>query len=114
MSNSNQKKLPSNVFDLNNLFEIIQKKSLSNDKNSYSKKLVESKVNLVAQKIGEEGVEVAVSAMDHDRSNTLQTRQEIINEVSDLFYHTTALLVKYNIKLEEIYFELNQRNNKHE
>jgi phosphoribosyl-ATP pyrophosphohydrolase/phosphoribosyl-AMP cyclohydrolase len=112
MNDSNQKN--NQIFDLTKLQELIHQKSQGTDENSYSKKLVNSKVNFVAQKIGEEGVEVAVSAIDHDRFNNSETRQEIINEVSDLFYHTTALLVKYNIKIEEIYFELNQRNKKHE
>jgi phosphoribosyl-ATP pyrophosphohydrolase/phosphoribosyl-AMP cyclohydrolase len=114
MNHSNHTSNNKNSFDLSALFNIIRQKSQGNNINSYSKKLVESKVNLIAQKIGEEGVEVAVSAIDHDRFNSSQTRQEIINEVSDLFYHTTALLVKYNITLDEIYFELNQRNKKHE
>jgi phosphoribosyl-ATP pyrophosphohydrolase/phosphoribosyl-AMP cyclohydrolase len=114
MNDSNQKKCQDETFDLSTLHNLIRKKSLGLDENSYSKKLVNSRVNLVAQKIGEEGVEVAISAIDHDRFNNSQTRQEIINEVSDLFYHTTALLVKYNINIEEIYFELDQRNKKHE
>ena len=102
------------TINLEALYKIIQKKALSSDISSYSKKLVISKPNLVAQKIGEEGVEVAISALEYDRYKSTETRNEVINEIADLFYHTTALLVKYDIKIDEIYSELNKRNKKND
>jgi len=98
--------------NLSELYQLIQDKTNSLDQNSYSKKLVQSEVNLVAQKIGEEGVEVAISAIDHDRKQTSETKNEIIKEVADLFYHTTALLVKYDIKFSDIFHEFYLRNKK--
>lgn len=100
------------TLNLDELYDLIQEKSKSADQNSYSKKLVSSKVNLVAQKIGEEGVEVAISALDHDRHQNQNTKNEIIKEVADLFYHTTALLVKYDIKFSDIFHEFYLRNKK--
>lgn len=98
--------------NLSELYQLIQDKANSLDQNSYSKKLVQSEVNFVAQKIGEEGVEVAISALDHDRKQTPETKNEIIKEVADLFYHTTALLVKYDIKFSDIFHEFYLRNKK--
>jgi len=98
--------------NLSELYQLIQDKANSLDQNSYSKKLVQSEVNLVAQKIGEEGVEVAISALDHDHKQTPETKNEIIKEVADLFYHTTALLVKYDIKFSDIFHEFYLRNKK--
>lgn len=100
--------------NIEKLHEIIKLKSCSNEENSYTKKLINNTPNYLAQKIGEEGVEVAIAALDHDRHNSAKTRQEIINEVSDLLYHTTVLLVKYNINLDEIYNELAKRNQKND
>ena len=100
--------------NIEELYEIIKTKSCSNDSNSYTKKLINNSPNYLAQKIGEEGVEVAISALDHDRHNSSNTRQEIVNEVCDLLYHTTVLLVKYNINLDEIYNELAKRNQKND
>ena len=100
------------TLNLDELYELITIKPKSSDKNSYSKKLIEQPVNLVAQKIGEEGVEVAISALDHDRHQNQNTKNEIIKEVADLFYHTTALLVKYDIKFSDIFHEFYLRNKK--
>ncbi|NBX52525.1 MAG: phosphoribosyl-ATP diphosphatase [Proteobacteria bacterium] len=103
-----------NSVGIEELYQIIKSKASSNDLHSYSKKLIDSKINLVAQKIGEEGVEVAISALDHDRYQNSETRHEIINEVADLFYHTLAMLVKFDIKIDEIYSELHKRNSQHD
>lgn len=102
------------IVNLDELYQIILHKASGNDEKSYSKKLIDSKANFVAQKIGEEGVEVVISTLDHDRLKSNETRQEVINEVADLFYHTTAMLVKYDIKPDEIYAEFYKRNNKYE
>lgn len=108
----NQLSKNNSTLNLDELYDLIQAKSKSTDQNSYSKKLVSSEVNLVAQKIGEEGVEVAISALDYDRKQTPQAKHEIVKEVADLFYHTTALLVKYDIKFDDIFHEFYLRNKK--
>lgn len=65
------------------------------DPNSYTNQLVKRGINKVAQKVGEEAVEVVIEAKD---SNDELFKEE----VADLLYHTLILLKVKNIKLSEI------------
>jgi phosphoribosyl-ATP pyrophosphohydrolase/phosphoribosyl-AMP cyclohydrolase len=58
---------------------------------SYTTKLLESGVQRIAQKVGEEGVETALAAV-------AGSDEELLNESADLLYHLLVLL--HNRKLE--------------
>lgn len=88
--------LSSHSFDLEKLEQIIESRSLSLDQSSYTKKLLEGNINRLIQKIGEEGVEVVIAAKNNDK-------EEIMNEVSDLLYHTLVLLKRFDVGLKDIY-----------
>jgi phosphoribosyl-ATP pyrophosphohydrolase len=47
----------------------------------------------------------------HDKNNSEKSRQNLINEVCDLFYHSLVLLAKNQINLSEVFEEFNKRNN---
>ena len=65
------------------------------DANSYTNQLFKSGINKVAQKVGEEAVEVVIEAMDNNK-------ELFKNEVADLLYHTLILLKAKNSNLNEI------------
>ena len=67
----------------------------SNDMNSYTNKLYRSGINKVAQKVGEEAVELVIEAKDDDTDL-------FKNEAADLMYHYLILLKAKGIKLEDI------------
>ncbi len=67
----------------------------SNDENSYTNKLFRSGINKVAQKVGEEAVELVIEAKDDD-TNLFK------NEAADLMYHYLILLKAKGFKLEDI------------
>lgn len=94
------------------LYSIIHKKIVSQDEKSYTNKLVRGDISRLVQKIGEEGVEVTIAGLLHDKNNSEQSRQNLINEVCDLYYHSLVLLAKNNINLSEIFEEFNKRNNR--
>jgi len=73
----------------------INDRILEDDPNSYTNQLVKRGINKVAQKVGEEAVEVVIEAKD---SNDDLFK----NEVADLLYHTLILLQVKNIGLNEI------------
>lgn len=77
------------------LEEIIQDRVISNSSNSYTKKIFEKGLHRVAQKVGEEAVEVILAA-------TKEGGEEFENEVADLLYHLLLLLNKREVSLEEI------------
>jgi len=71
---------------------------------SYTSSLHKSGINRMAQKVAEEAIEVAISAVS-------QNRIDFINESSDLIYHFLVLLHSYNLDFYEILKNLKIRHN---
>jgi phosphoribosyl-ATP pyrophosphohydrolase/phosphoribosyl-AMP cyclohydrolase len=57
----------------------------------------------IAQKIGEEGVELAIAL-------ALGDAEQVIYEASDLLYHLLVGLAAANVSLEEVWRELESRH----
>ncbi len=72
---------------------------------SYTSELAKSGQKRIAQKVGEEGVELAIAAVAGDRS-------EMINESADLVYHLLVLLNSQDIRLADVVAALEARNGK--
>ena len=63
----------------------INKRKKEMPKDSYTTKLFESGINKIAQKVGEEAVELVIEAKD-------QNDELFLNEAADLIYHFIVLL----------------------
>lgn len=75
----------------------------SNDPDSYTNKLFRRGINKVAQKVGEEAVEVVIEAKDND--------DELFkNEAADLMYHYLILLKAKGFNLTDIEEVLAERS----
>ena len=72
-------------------------------KDSYTSSLVALGPKRVAQKVGEEAVELALASVDGDRA-------EIVNEAADLVYHLIVLLRSRDVALAEIADALEARH----
>jgi phosphoribosyl-ATP pyrophosphohydrolase/phosphoribosyl-AMP cyclohydrolase len=83
----------------------IHKRIDEDDNTSYTNKLFKRGVNKVAQKVGEEAVEVVIEAKDNND-------QLFKDEVADLTYHLLILLKYKNIRFEEIEAVLKERSSK--
>lgn len=70
---------------------------------SYTAELVASGTKRIAQKVGEEGVELSLAAVTGDR-------EQIIDEAADLLYHSIVLLAEQRIRLSEVVAELESRH----
>lgn len=81
----------------------IDQRISSDDPNSYTNELFKRGINKVAQKVGEEAVEVVIEAKDDNRDLFL-------NESADLLYHLLILLRAKNTTLLEIETVLSARN----
>ena len=57
----------------------------------------------IAQKVGEEGVEVALAGV-HDST------EDLTSESADLLYHLLVLLASHNIPLQDVVKELRSRH----
>ena len=80
----------------------IQQRIDDNDENSYTNKLFRKGINKVAQKVGEEAVELIIEAKD---TNDYLFK----NEAADLLYHYLILLKAKGFKIEDIEQELVKR-----
>ncbi|RUO26188.1 bifunctional phosphoribosyl-AMP cyclohydrolase/phosphoribosyl-ATP diphosphatase [Aliidiomarina minuta] len=78
------------------------RKAEGNDSNSYTASLLQDGVRRCAQKVGEEGVEVALAAVAQDD-------EALLNESADLLYHLTVVLAARDLKLEDVIKVLRQR-----
>ena len=92
------------LYFLQELFNTIQKKDKSKEKKSYTKALLKSGKNKIAQKVSEESSELIIDYLNGSKKRTIE-------EASDLIYHLFVLLHSKNIKLEDIKKELKSRRN---
>ncbi len=70
---------------------------------SYTAKLLAEGPRRIAQKVGEEGLELALAAV-------AQSDRDIIAEAADLLYHTLLLLKSKNLSLAQVVAELEARH----
>jgi phosphoribosyl-AMP cyclohydrolase / phosphoribosyl-ATP pyrophosphohydrolase len=87
---------------LHRLEEVILDRQQKMPEGSYTSKLFKEGTPRIAQKIGEEGVEVAIAAVIGDK-------KRVTEESADLLYHLLVLLRQQGMKLEEVVKELRQR-----
>jgi phosphoribosyl-ATP pyrophosphohydrolase/phosphoribosyl-AMP cyclohydrolase len=86
-----------------NLENTIQNRIKNPQKDSYTTSLIESGVKRIAQKVGEEGVEVALAAVANDKN-------ELINESADLIYHLITLLNASGLSFKDVVEKLHKRS----
>jgi phosphoribosyl-ATP pyrophosphohydrolase/phosphoribosyl-AMP cyclohydrolase len=85
---------PSKGF-LHTLEEVIRERQADPQESSYTAALFRKGINKVAQKVGEEAVELVIEAKDDNKTLFL-------NEAADLLYHLMVLFRFKNIDLEEV------------
>jgi phosphoribosyl-AMP cyclohydrolase / phosphoribosyl-ATP pyrophosphohydrolase len=83
---------------------LLAERNKSRPSGSYTTSLFESGLSRISQKIGEEGVELALAHMKQDK-------QEITNECADLFYHAMVLLENSGLSLNDVCKTLKERHN---
>ena len=80
---------------------IRQRRSASPDE-SYVAKLTEKGRDKMAQKLGEEAVELVIAAVGNNRT-------EAVKEGADLMFHLAILLADMGLSLDDIRAELDRR-----
>ena len=87
---------------LSEVFQVIRQRQQERPEGSYTTSLFESGTARIAQKVGEEGVEVALAA-------TTKETGSLPGEVADLFYHTLVLLADAGLSPDDVWAELRKR-----
>lgn len=87
------------------LEQLLASRKSADPASSYTAKLYASGTKRIAQKVGEEGVETALAA-------TVNDREELTNEASDLMYHLLVLLQDQDLDLSKVIGRLRERHEK--
>ncbi len=88
--------------NIEQLFSVIESRAKNKTKNSYTNKLLKLGPKKIAQKFGEESVELIVDYLNGSKKRTIE-------EASDVIYHLLVLLKSKKITLNEINNELSKR-----
>ncbi len=83
------------VFFINHLRAVIKDRKLNPSDKSYTTELFKKGVNKVAQKVGEEAVELVIEAKDDNK-------ELFLGEAADLFYHYLVLLEHKDYSFDEV------------
>lgn len=92
-------------WDLLSLEEVIQDRKKNPVKGSYTTSLFESGINKIAQKVGEEAVELVIESKDDNK-------ELFLNEAADLMYHYLVLLTTKGYALTDVAEVLKKRHSR--
>lgn len=87
---------------LQELERVIEARKAAPTDHSYTAKLYASGRSRIAQKVGEEAVELAIASV-------LEDRKRIVAEAADLVYHLLVLLRYHELALADVVQELSRR-----
>lgn len=93
----------SNAMFLEHLENIIHDRKNNPTAKSYTSSLFASGINKVAQKVGEEAIELVIEAKDNNK-------ELFIGEAADLLYHYMVLIAAKDLKLSDVVKKLEERH----
>lgn len=80
---------------LKQLQDLIDSRKIEMPEGSYTTKLFEKGINKIAQKVGEEAVELVIESKD-------ENDDLFLNEAADLIYHLFVLLSAKGYRIEDV------------
>ena len=89
---------------LSELSNFIEKRHQEMPEGSYTTSLFRDGLNRMAQKVGEEALELVIEA-------TNGTNERLVYEGSDMLYHLIVLLTHKGLRIEDMVAELRERHN---
>jgi len=92
-----------NIDFLTELEAVIRSRRTASGDDSYTKTLFNRGTPYIAQKVGEEAVELAIAAVQGDKGRT-------VSEAADLMYHLIVLLEDNDLSLASLAAELSARH----
>lgn len=91
--------------EIEHLYNTIKERKERKEEGSYTSYLFNKGTAKILKKVGEECTEVVIASLS-------QSKQEQIEELSDLHYHLLVLMVQQGITLQDIEHELEKRSQK--
>ena len=99
----NEKNVRNPLMFLSELNDFIEKRHEEMPEGSYTTSLFKDGLNRMAQKVGEEALEMVIEA-------TNGTNERLIYEGSDMLYHLIVLLTSKGLRIEDLAQELVKRH----
>ena len=87
------------------LERVVEQRATEKPEASYTARLLEKGISRVAQKVGEEGVELALAGVN-------ESEQKVVEESADLLFHLLVLLRARGVPLSRVVRELETRHRK--
>lgn len=84
------------------VYQVIRERKANQSEQSYTASLMAKGIDKILKKLGEEATELVIAGKGG-------SRDEIVYETADLFFHTLVLLGYYDIDPDEVYTELRRR-----
>ena len=94
---------PESIDFLNQLEQVIEQRKTADPDSSYVAGLFSKGINKIAQKVGEEALELVIEAKD-------QNNELFLEESADLFFHYLILLQAKGFKLDDVVKLLKMRH----
>ncbi len=95
---------------LETLWSTIAGRAATRPAGSYTARLLDGGVNVVARKVAEEATEVVLAAKDDAAAPSDATRTALTGELADLLYHALVLAAERNTRPVAIMEELRRRH----
>jgi phosphoribosyl-ATP pyrophosphohydrolase/phosphoribosyl-AMP cyclohydrolase len=92
-----------NILFLSDLQNLIEKRKAEMPENSYTTSLFQKGINKIAQKVGEEAIELVIESKGSNRDLFL-------NEAADLVYHLLVMLSAKDCRIEDVIGVLESRH----
>lgn len=92
-----------NINIFKNLETLINDRKINPVEKSYTNYLLDQGVDKICKKVGEEASETIIATKNSDK-------EELIGEISDLFYHVFVLMNNQGVSLEDIENKLKERH----
>lgn len=91
------------AWTLSSLESLIKDRKANPKKGSYTNSLFDAGINKVAQKVGEEAIELVIESKDDNK-------ELFLNEAADLMYHYLVLLTEKGFALDDVLEVLRKRH----
>ena len=91
--------------EFENLYETVKDRKVNPEEGSYTSYLYDKGLEKILKKVGEENTEVIIASLS-------QSKEDLINELGDLFYHLFVLMIEKGVTLQEVEAELERRSAK--
>lgn len=92
-----------NLDIFHDLYDLIEDRKVHPVEKSYTNYLLEQGIDKICKKVGEEASETIIAAKNNDK-------EELIGEISDLFYHVYVLMSQQGVTVEDIERKLGERH----